>query len=102
MELEVIAEDAYFQPYEEPFQVIASKKATVEVLNKKSYKPNIVVERVTPESTLGDLLTDRGITKKMLVENKSKFSKVLYNYYREVNIQEGFSEFLQKVLKKLR
>ena len=36
MELEVIAEDAYFQPYEETFKVETSKKATVEVLNKKS------------------------------------------------------------------
>ena len=35
MELEVIAEDAYFQPYEETFKVETSKKATVEVLNKK-------------------------------------------------------------------
>ena len=31
MELEVIAEDAYFQPYEETFSVVTSKKATVEV-----------------------------------------------------------------------
>ena len=39
MELEVIAEDAYFQPYEETFQVITSKKAKVEVLGKTTSKP---------------------------------------------------------------
>ena len=101
MELEVIAEDAYFQPYEETFKVETSKKATVEVLNKKSLKPKIVVEKITPEFELMSLLKERGITKKMLIENKSNFSKVLYNYYKEANINEGFDKFLQKVLNQL-
>jgi hypothetical protein len=101
MELEVIAEDAYFQPYEETFKVETSKKATVEVLNKKSLKPKIVVEKITPEKELLNLLKELGITKKTLIENKSRLSKVLYNYYKETNINEGFDKFLQKVLKKL-
>ena len=101
MELEVIAEDAYFQPYEETFKVEPSKKATVEVLNKKPLKPKIVVEKITPEKELLNLLKERGITKKTLIENKSRLSKVLYNYYKETNINEGFDKFLQKVLKKL-
>ena len=101
MELEVIAEDAYFQPYEETFKVVTSKKATVEVLTKKSLKPKIVVEKITPEAELMTLLEKRGVTKEMLVKNKSRFSKVLYNYYKEANINEGFDTFLQKVLKKL-
>ncbi len=101
MQLEVIAEDAYFQPYEETFKVETSKKATVEVLNKKSLKPKIVVEKITPEKELLNLLKELGITKKTLIENKSRLSKVLYNYYKETNINEGFDKFLQKVLKKL-
>ena len=101
MELEVIAEDAYFQPYKEIFKVETSKKATVEVLNKKSLKPKIVVEKITPEKELLNLLKERGITKRTLIENKSRLSKVLYNYYKETNINEGFNKFLQKVLKKL-
>ena len=101
MELEVIAEDAYFQPYEETFQVITSKKATVEVISHKPLKPKIVVERVTPETELMKMLKENGITKKMLVKNKSRFSPVLHNYYIEANIQEGFDKFLKKVLKKL-
>ena len=101
MELEVIAEDAYFQPYEETFKVETSKKATVEVLNKKLLKPKIVVEKITPEKELLNLLKERGITKKTLIENKSRLSKVLYNNYKETNINEGFDKFLQKVLKKL-
>ena len=101
MELEVIAEDAYFQPYKEVFKVETSKKATVEVLNKKPLKPKIVVEKITPEKELLNLLKELGITKKTLIENKSRLSKVLYNYYKETNINEGFDKFLQKVLKKL-
>ena len=101
MQLEVIAEDAYFQPYEETFKVETSKKATVEVLNKKSLKPKIVVEKITPEKELLNLLKELGITKRTLIENKSRLSKVLYNYYKETNINEGFDKFLQKVLKKL-
>ena len=101
MQLEVIAEDAYFQPYEETFKVETSKKATVEVLNKKPLKPKIVVEKITPEKELLNLLKELGITKKTLIENKSRLSKVLYNYYKETNINEGFDKFLQKVLKKL-
>ena len=101
MELEVIAEDAYFQPYEETFKVVSSKKATVEVLNRRPSKPKIVIEKITPETELLNLLKERGITKKMLIENKSNFSKVLYNYYKEANINEGFDKFLQKVLKQL-
>ena len=101
MELEVIAEDAYFQPYKEVFKVETSKKATIEVLNKKPLKPKIVVEKITPEKELLNLLKERGITKRTLIENKSRLSKVLYNYYKETNINEGFDKFLQKVLKKL-
>jgi len=101
MQLEVIAEDAYFQPYEEDFEVKVSKKVTVEVLSKEEKKPQIVVERITPESELMKMLKENGITKKMLVKNKSRFTPVLHNYYKEANIKEGFNVFLSKVLKRL-
>ena len=78
-----------------------TKKVTVEVLNKEEQKPQIVVERVTPETELMKMLKENGITKKILVKNKSRFSKVLHNYYREANINEGFNVFLSKVLKRL-
>ena len=101
MELEVIAEDAYFQPYEEDFEVKVRKKVTVEVLSKEEKKPQIVVERITPETELMKMLKENGITKKMLVKNKSRFTPVLHNYYKEANIKEGFNVFLSKVLKRL-
>ena len=101
MELEVIADDAYFQPYEENFEVKVSKKAIVEVISKKEKKPKIIIEKVTPESELMRMLKEIGITKKMLVKNKSRFSPVLHNYYKEANVKEGFNVFLSKVLKRL-
>ena len=101
MQLEVIADDAYFQPYEEEFQVKVSKKVTVEVLSKEEKKPKIIIEKVTPESELTKMLKESGITRKMLVKNKSRFSPVLHSYYKEANIKEGFNVFLSKVLKRL-
>ena len=101
MELEVIADDAYFQPYEENFEVKVSKKVTVEVLNKEEKKPKIIIEKVPPESELMKMLKENGITEKMLVKNKARFSPVLHNYYKEANIKEGFNVFLSKVLKRL-
>ena len=59
MELEVIADDAYFQPYEENFEVKVSKKVTVEVLNKEEHKPKIIIEKVTPETELMKMLKEK-------------------------------------------
>ena len=75
--------------------------AHVEVLNKEEHKPKIIIEKVTPETELMKMLKENGITKKMLVKNKSRFSPVLHNYYKEANIKEGFNVFLSKVLKRL-
>ena len=101
IELEVIAADAYFQPYEEEFQVTVSKRVTVEVLGKSEQKPKIVVEKITQETDLLTMLRENGITKKIMLKNKTRFSKVLHNYYKEAQIQEGFNEFLSTVLEGL-
>jgi len=101
MELEVIAEDAYFQPYEENFEVKTSKKATVEIISKAESKPKIVVEKITPEMEIVNVLRENNVTKKSIVKNKSRFSKVLHNYYKEANIQEGFNLFLAQVISRL-
>jgi hypothetical protein len=101
MELEVIAEDAYFQPYKEEFEVNVSKKATVEVVSKKPKQPKIVIEKITPENEILKMFKENGVTKKILLKNKARFSKVLHNYYKEAKIEEGFNVFLSKVIKRL-
>ncbi len=44
--LEVIAEDTYFEPWSDSYDVKTSKKVTVEVINKTEEKPKIVERRV--------------------------------------------------------
>ena len=70
MELEVIADDAYFQPYEENFEVKVSKKVTVEVLNKEEHKPKIIIEKVTPETELMKMLKENAMDVKEKVKEK--------------------------------
>tara|TARA_A100001201_G_scaffold50708_1_gene50414 strand:+ start:398 stop:916 length:519 start_codon:yes stop_codon:yes gene_type:complete len=101
MVLEVIADDAYFKPYEETFSVLTSKKATVEVKKIEQVKPKVVIEKVTPISTIVEMLKDNGITKKDVYTNKSKFSKVLYNYYQEANINESYDNYLKNIISRL-
>ena len=101
MVLEVIADDAYFQPYEENFSVLTSKKATVEVIKSKAATPKVVVEKVTPVSKIINMLKESGITKKDVYSNKDKFSKVLYNYYQEANINESYNKYLKNIISRL-
>ena len=48
-----------------------------------------------------NVLKENNVTKKSIVKNKSRFSKVLHNYYKEANIQEGFNLFLAQVISRL-
>ena len=101
MQLEIIADDAYFQPYEERFTVDTSKKATVEVVTKQEQKPSVVIEKISPINDLTKMLVEKGITKKELYDNKDKFSKVLHTYYQQANINESYKEFLQIIINRL-
>ena len=47
------------------------------------------------------MFKENGVTKKILLKNKARFSKVLHNYYKEAKIEEGFNVFLSKVIKRL-
>ena len=101
MVLEVIADDAYFQPYEEMFSVATARKATVEVIKSKPATPKVVIEKVTPVTKIVNMLRENGITKKDVYSNKNKFSKVLYNYYQEVNINESYNSYLKNIISRL-
>jgi len=101
MVLEVIADDAYFQPYEEQFIVETSKKATVEVLKSAPAQPQITIKKITPETQLVELLKSRGVTRRVILENKNKFSKVLHNYYQENDFKIGYKKFLNNILSEI-
>ena len=101
MELEVIADDAYFQPYEEPFSVLTSKKAKVESVKTKSMKPKIMIEKINKSNEHNEfinLLKEMGVTKKKIVNNKKSFRSILYTYYREANLNEKFDSFYNMVI----
>tara|TARA_R100000008_G_C3582187_1_gene169341 strand:- start:670 stop:1245 length:576 start_codon:yes stop_codon:yes gene_type:complete len=110
MVLEIIADDAYFQPYSEKFIIDTSKKATVEVVKKAEIKPRVVVEKTTtptvkkatPLSDIVSLFEARGITRKELYSNKDKFSKVLYTYYQQANINESYADYLKEIISRLK
>ena len=108
MVLEIIADDAYFQPYSESFTVHTAKRATVEVISQQESKPKVVIEKIKKTTKKKDPLSDivklfetRGITKKELYTNKDKFSKVLYTYYQQANINESYSNYLKKIINRL-
>ena len=101
MELEVIADDAYFQPYEEAFSVLTSKKAKVESVRTKSHKPKIMIEKINKSNEHNEfinLLKEMGVTKKKIVNNKKSFRSILYTYYREANLNEKFDSFYNMVI----
>lgn len=101
MELEVIAEDAYFQPYEEAFSVLTSKKAKVESVRTKSVKPKIMIEKIDKSDKHSDfinLLKEMGVTRKQMINNKKSFRSILYTYYREANLNEKFDSFYNMVI----
>ena len=104
MELEVIADDAYFQPYEEPFSVLTSKKAKVESVKTKSMKPKIMIEKINKSNEHNEfinLLKEMGVTKKKIVNNKKSFRSILYTYYREANLNEKFDSFYNMVIRRM-
>jgi hypothetical protein len=104
MELEVIAEDAYFQPYEEAFSVLTSKTAKVESVKTKTLKPKIMIEKINKSNKKNDfinLLKEMGITKNKMIKNKKTFRNILYSYYREANLNENFDSFYRMVMKKI-
>lgn len=101
MVLEVIADDAYFQPYSENFSVLTARKATVEVKKVVNVKPKVVVEKITPIITIANMLKESGITKKDVYSNKDKFFKVLYNYYQESDINESYTNYFKNIISRL-
>lgn len=104
MRLEVIVEDAYFQPWEGTYQVAASKKVTVnEVLSEKpAAKPAMSItikEKKTPYQanieSIVESLSSRGITSTNILNDKNK--KYMYSLI-EVVFNKSLTELNNKVI----
>lgn len=115
LKLEVIAEDVYFKPWEDSFEVNTSRKITVEV---KSQTEKGIIEETKPKVVLKEAksLINKKLIKeyiKTLVKNDIPLDKI-YSHQEKLNtITEGFlkenkinedtkKEFIIKVIQLLK
>lgn len=91
MRLEIIAEDAYFQPWKSAFTVIASRKLTVEVMSPSGakIKPTATVRLVNDPMTKLTMRIIRELKTKGV--NKHNIHKKLSTVKRCINEQVGKS-----------
>lgn len=129
MRLEVIAEDTFFSPWEDSFELKASKKVQVEVLSNKEDlikegKPSIkvsmpakkveekkpiqekVVQTKKPKVDnhgviIAKLLERRGITLNNVAKNSNKVNTVLEKYFKTYNVKVQYDELINEILNHL-
>ena len=75
MKLEVIADDMYFNPWESNYELLQSKKVTVEV--KTPVKKSTIMENIKPKIKVNFKTKQpkRRVTKKVVSESPTEFSK---------------------------
>lgn len=111
MKLEVIADDAYFAPWQSQFSVDASKKLHVEVMQQTAtpQKPTMKVSVLTPQQkelmivteSLAAELKDLGITKANLHKNKKRVSKLAAAYINECVYSHSTEKVITNIVKLL-
>lgn len=124
MKLEVIAEDTFFSPWKDTFEIKASKKVQVEVLsNKKDVikegKPSIKVsmptkkkkvqEQVKKEkpitehhgAVIAKILNKRGITVENILESTDDVQILLEKYYQAYEVNIPYNKMLNEILNHL-
>ena len=117
-QLKVIAEDTYFQPWSSDFLVETAKKIKVEFSNKEKSsdypggfkavpkKPKMIVSEiknnVDPVKKIANVLNEKGITLKTVVNNKKEMVSLLKEYSKKVNYKKGDKKFITEVIKKLK
>jgi hypothetical protein len=105
--LEVIAEDTYFTPWESEFEVETSKKVTVEVKSQTQSKKPIVEAKVKVTSSeqqhvinLLKLLVNENINIKNISYKRNKLNNIVATYLKENTIKDT-EKVINGVLKKL-
>jgi len=122
MRLEVIAEDTFFSPWEDEFEVKTNKRVTVEVLgdNKQQLKENKVRVKVAPKrnpppiqapppepvtenkvsphtKNILRLLEIKGINHKNITENLDYTTNLISKYMTKFDL-EGSDDMLTEIL----
>jgi len=123
MKLEVIADDTYFSPWEDSFQVKVNKRVTVEVANDsrkqniKENKINIQVTGVKKENNqtkkvsksvplrqrshsdiVSEILNSKGINLKNFDKHIDKVVPLVEAYAKRYKVKESTDDFLNEVI----
>lgn len=124
LKLEVIAEDTFFSPWEDEFEVKTNKRVTVEVENSskgKVIKENKIQVKVsTPKKTtqskpsstivnedvnhgeiIAKLLIKKGITLETIKENTDKVNTLIKKYTKTFNLNESPTSLIPEILNNL-
>lgn len=127
MRLEVIAEDTFFSPWEDSFELRASKKVQVEVLsnskdilkeNKPSIKVSMPTKRkpvqekvVSPKkiknnvyshgAVIAKLLERRGVNLTNVAKNSNKVNTILEKYFKAYDVKMSYDSLLTEILNHL-
>ena len=127
MRLEVIAEDTFFIPWEDDFEVKTNKRVTVEVLGstKQPIKESKIKVSVTPKKPTPDTLPTQptklkenkkkdhskiissylqkhGVNGDNIRENADLISKFIDKYSNKYNVSSGYDALLLEVVKNLK
>ena len=131
MRLEVIAEDTFFSPWEDSFELKASKKVQVEVLSNKEDlikegKPSIKVsmpakkqvekqpiqeKKAEPKkaktivenhgAVIAKLLERKGINLRNIAKNPNKVNTILEKYFKAYDVKVTYDHLLNEILNHL-
>lgn len=111
--LEVIAEDTFFEPWSDTYNVRLNKKVTVEVVNKETQKltnvKKVTVEQVKQETKVDrtyqflKLLEKKNITLANIKENTKTLQKLTHLFSTKYNLSEQEKlSIVEGVIKKLK
>jgi hypothetical protein len=105
--LEVIAEDTYFQPWESNFEVVPSKKMTVEVVSATTQsttpKPTIKVTQPVNPKTLAvrivEDLRDMGVTIYNMDKSHNLVKKCVLEHVSKLDQHVDSAEIISHIIK---
>jgi len=121
MKLEVVADDTYFSPWEDNFQIKVNKRVTVEVANDsskstiKENKVNIQVSGITskksrkpksvsiqkkriPSEILGEVLSKKGVTLNNFDKHVDLIVPLIEKYIKKYKLKESPDSLLNEII----
>ncbi len=110
IKLEVIAEETYFIPWQDTFEVLTSKSVQVEIKNIE--KPVVEEKKVSVQvkddykidyiSLLSEKITSMGLNYKMISENKKPVYNIMKQYFDSLNISVNLKKEFNELMRNLK